>query len=125
MTHTDSVTASIKQLFDAAKQAGVVDERREHQRRPGGLCVAIYPTDEKGDTIGRMIAGHCLDVSDGGIRFSIPEPLPSRFVRIEPASPAQAFGFRSAEVELLRHSAEDFCFVYAGRFIHGPLNKEV
>lgn len=95
-----------------------VADRRQHPRRDSGLCITAVPVDEAGNTTGTVLIGHCLDVSDGGIRITLARSTQSRYLRIEPTPPSSDFGFTSAVMEVLRSSRENDCYTYAGRFTH-------
>jgi hypothetical protein len=105
--------SALQQAIDAV----VMEERRRDPRRECGLCVTAVPCDESGNAIGSLIVGHCLDVSDSGIRISTAHQLRARHVRVEPLLPAAVFGFRTAVFEVLRQTSEAGVFTYAGRFI--------
>jgi hypothetical protein len=105
-------------LLRAAFNSTAIDERRKFERRACGLMITVFGCDENGIPDGRMAVGHCIDVSDGGIRIALAKPLDSKLLRIEPLQSAPVFGFRSAVVFVLRSRTEQGCTIYAGLFIY-------
>lgn len=97
----------------------VMEERREHPRRPCGHCITAVPCDELGNAIGSLVVGHCIDVSDSGIRVSTAQPICTNYVRVELLTPAADVGFQSAVVKVLRSTAEGSVFICAGQFVEG------
>jgi hypothetical protein len=95
-----------------------VAERRQHPRRDIGLCITAVPVDQTGETTGGVLVGHCLDVSDGGIKITLARSTSSRYLRIEPTAASSELGFASAVMEVLRSSRENGCYTYAGRFVN-------
>lgn len=94
------------------------ENRREHTRRDCEICIIATPVDEAGNEIGSLVAGHCINVSEGGIRITLATALDSKFLRIEPVLDEPALGFSSAVFEVARHSSEYWCTTYAGPFIN-------
>lgn len=94
-----------------------VAERRQHPRRDSGLCITAVPVDADGNTVGAVLVGHCLDVSDGGIKITLARATQARYLRVEPTAASSELGFTSAVLEVLRSSRENGCYTYAGKFV--------
>lgn len=109
-------TATFGTVLQSASDIGVLADRRTHPRQSCGLCITVTATDESGRALGPLLIGHCIDVSNGGIKFTMSQPLTAQFVRVEPVISAPIFGFEKGIVELLRRSMEGRAYVYAGRF---------
>lgn len=116
----DHVRLTGNNKLDDSHSKAIV-ERRLHPRRDSGLCITAVPVNEAGETLGAVLVGHCLDVSDGGIKITLAREATARYLRIEPMKGSMELGFASAVMEILRDSRENGCYLYAGRFvdIHG------
>ncbi|MGE3316073.1 MAG: hypothetical protein AB7O26_13240 [Planctomycetaceae bacterium] len=95
----------------------LLNDQRAHPRRVCSTCITAVPVDESGTAIDSLLVGHCLDVSDGGIKITLARSTTARYLKVEPNPPTSELGFSSAIIEVLRRSHEEGCFTYAGRRI--------
>jgi hypothetical protein len=92
-------------------------DRRQYSRRDCDLCIIAVPVDGSGKEIGAVVAGHCVDISDSGIRITLAAEIDSELVRIEPVIDGEELGFKSAVFKVVRHKTEYWCSTYAGPFV--------
>lgn len=102
----------------------VGSDRRQSARRDCELCIIAVPVDESGDEIGPCVAGHCLNVSSGGIRITLANEVEAELMRIEPIVDEVELGFSSAIFKVVRQSSEYWCSTYAGPFVDSPRTPE-
>jgi hypothetical protein len=63
------------------------------------------------------MVGHCLDVSEGGVKITLARSTDASFLKVEPTPPSSDLGFSSAVIQIIRRSRENGCFTYAGRIL--------
>jgi len=68
-----------KLLTDIRAQLANVPERRRHPRLSCNLAVSLYPVHSDG-AIDPALTAKCRDVSLGGLAFSIPTPIPTKYI---------------------------------------------
>jgi len=61
--------------------------------------------------------GHCIDVSESGIRIALVHPTDAPFLQIEPMHAGKSDAIVPATMKVLRTSIEDDWYTYAGNFV--------
>jgi len=91
-------------------------EKRVHQRHECNATVVAVPVSADGQPLGSLVVGHCVDISEGGMRILLSKVLEAPLLYIEPATEHIMLQFRSVILEVLRTKVDKHGIAYAGRF---------
>ncbi|HYH69096.1 MAG TPA: serine/threonine-protein kinase [Urbifossiella sp.] len=69
-------------VADVRRELGNVDDRRKHPRLATTMPVTVHPLHSDG-TPDAPVRGACVDVSVGGLAFSLQEPITTKYAYLE------------------------------------------